>query len=110
MVLALLVNSFQAGAAQILFQGSPIESTTAIHATLRSAYLDGFDWTPDHLLNFVGDFFDHERVFNSDADVPNTDVRDKLVVKYNPDRIIREQLSTPMRHHHRPTRGKPCQR
>lgn len=29
MVLALLVNSFQAGAAQILFQGSPTESTTA---------------------------------------------------------------------------------
>ena len=29
MALALLVNSFQAGAAQILFQGSPTESTTA---------------------------------------------------------------------------------
>jgi conjugal transfer pilus assembly protein TraK len=29
LVLALLVNSFQAGAAQILFQGSPTESTTA---------------------------------------------------------------------------------
>lgn len=29
LVLALLINSFQAGAAQILFQGSPTESTTA---------------------------------------------------------------------------------
>ncbi|MHB1591834.1 MAG: TraC family protein, partial [Sulfuricella sp.] len=44
-----------------------IRTRESIHATLRSAYLDGFDWTPDHLLNFVGDFFDHERVFNSDA-------------------------------------------
>lgn len=70
-----------------------IRTRESVHATLRSAYLGGFDWTPDHLLNFVGDFFDHERVFNSDTNAPNADARDKLVVKYNPDRIIREQLS-----------------
>ena len=32
------------------------------HATLRSAHMPGWDWGPESLLNFVADFFDHERV------------------------------------------------
>jgi conjugal transfer ATP-binding protein TraC len=38
------------------------------HATLRSAHLPGWDWNPDDLLNFIADFFDHERVFGRAAD------------------------------------------
>ena len=63
-----------------------IRTRESVHATLRSTYLDGFDWNPDHLLNFVGDFYDHERVFDKGSD--------NLVPKeYNPDQILREQLS-----------------
>lgn len=40
------------------------------HATLRSAHLPGWDWDPNDLLNFVADFFDHERVFGRGADRP----------------------------------------
>lgn len=58
----------------------------SIHATLRSAHLGGVDWKPDDLLNFVNDFFDHERVFNVDK-------RAELNLTYDADRIIREQLS-----------------
>ena len=61
-----------------------IRARESINATLRSAHLPGFAWTPDHLLNFVGDFFDHERIFNDDARYP---------LDYDPDRILREQLS-----------------
>ena len=76
---------------------SPFEATDveqalrtreSVHATLRSAYLDGFDWTPDHLLDFVGDFFDHERVFNSEEGT-----RARLTKKYDPNQIMREQLA-----------------
>lgn len=72
------------------FEQSDVESAIrvreSIHATLRSAYLGGFDWTPDHLLEFVGDFFDHDRVFNPEK-------RCGLAVSYDPERILREQLS-----------------
>jgi conjugal transfer ATP-binding protein TraC len=72
------------------FEPSDVESAIrvkeSIHATLRSAYLGGFDWTPDHLLEFVGDFFDHDRVFNPEK-------RRELEVRYDPERILREQLS-----------------
>jgi conjugal transfer ATP-binding protein TraC len=40
------------------------------HATLRSAHLPGWDWGPSDLLDFVADFFDHERVFGRAADKP----------------------------------------
>ncbi len=63
-----------------------INTRESVHATLRSAYLGGTDWNPDDLLNFVNDFFDHERVFNPAK-------RDELSLRYDPDRIIREQLS-----------------
>jgi len=65
---------------------SAIRVRESIHATLRSAYLGGFDWTPDHLLEFVADFFDHERVFSLEK-------RSELDVSYDPERILREQLS-----------------
>ncbi|MEK7811991.1 MAG: TraC family protein, partial [Pseudomonadota bacterium] len=72
------------------FEPSDVESAIrvkeSIHATLRSAYLGGFDWTPDHLLEFVGDFFDHDRVFNPEK-------RRELEVRYDSERILREQLS-----------------
>jgi len=72
------------------FERSDIESAVrvkeSVHATLRSAYLGGFDWTPDNLLEFVGDFFDHERVFNPDK-------RPELAYSYDPEVILREQLS-----------------
>ncbi|MFA6120819.1 MAG: type IV secretion system protein TraC [Sideroxydans sp.] len=72
------------------FEASDVESAIrvkeSIHATLRSAYLGGFDWTPDNLLEFVGDFFDHDRVFKPES-------RHELDVSYDPERILREQLS-----------------
>ncbi len=64
-----------------------IRTRESIHATLRSAYLDGFDWTPDDLLGFVGDFFDHERVFSTD-----NETRTRLTKTYDPNQILREQL------------------
>lgn len=72
------------------FEVSEVESAIrvkeSIHATLRSAHLEGVDWTPDNLLDFVNDFFDHERVFNHDK-------RRELKLQYQQDRILREQLS-----------------
>ena len=63
-----------------------INARESVHATLRSAYLGGVDWQPDDLLNFVNDFFDHERVFDASK-------RESLTLQYDPDRILREQLS-----------------
>ncbi|MDR9065301.1 type IV secretion system protein TraC [Burkholderia multivorans] len=54
------------------------------HATLRSAHLPGWDWGPNDLLNFVADFFDHERVFGRAADKP---------IEYDESRPLRSQLS-----------------
>lgn len=56
------------------------------HATLRSAHLPGQDWQADDLLNFVADFFDHERVFGRHGS-PHID--------YDPARPLRAQLSNP---------------
>ena len=76
------------------FEQSEVEDAMrvreSIHATLRSAYLDGRDWTPDDLLEFASDFFDHEKVFDC-----STETRDRLTPEYDPDRAIREQLSNP---------------
>jgi conjugal transfer ATP-binding protein TraC len=65
-----------------------IRTRESIRATLKSAYLDGFDWNPDHLLSFVSDFFDHERVFDASAET-----RGRLSKDYDPDQVLREQLS-----------------
>ena len=65
---------------------SAIRVRESIHATLRSAYLGGFDWTPDHLLEFVADFFDHQRVFAPEK-------RRELDVSYDSERVLREHLS-----------------
>lgn len=54
------------------------------HATLRSAHLPGWDWDPNDLLNFVADFFDHERVFGRGADRP---------LEYDETAPLRTQLS-----------------
>ncbi|MEO1767688.1 type IV secretion system protein TraC [Thiobacter aerophilum] len=54
------------------------------HATLRSAHLPGWDWGPNDLLNFVADFFDHERVFGRAADKP---------IEYDDSRLLRSHLS-----------------
>jgi len=54
------------------------------HATLRSAHLPGRDWGTDELLNFVADFFDHERVFGSAADKP---------IEYDDTKTLRSQIS-----------------
>lgn len=54
------------------------------HATLRSAHLPGWDWYPNDLLNFVADFFDHERVFGRGADRP---------LEYDETAPLRTQLS-----------------
>jgi conjugal transfer ATP-binding protein TraC len=54
------------------------------HATLRSAHLPGWDWGPDNLLNFVADFFDHERVFGRAADKP---------IEYDETKPLRSQIS-----------------
>ena len=54
------------------------------HATLRSAHLPGWDWGPNDLLNFVADFFDHERVFGRAAD---------KLIEYDESRLLRSQVS-----------------
>ncbi|WP_126448291.1 type IV secretion system protein TraC [Sulfuricystis multivorans] len=54
------------------------------HATLRSAHLPGWDWGPNDLLNFVVDFFDHERVIGKVVDKP---------IEYDESRPLRSQLS-----------------
>lgn len=56
----------------------------SIHATLKSAHLPGHDWGPDDLLNFVGDFFDHSRLFSGGAVAP---------IDWNADLPLRKQIS-----------------
>lgn len=56
----------------------------SIHATLKSAHLPGHDWGPDELLNFVGDFFDHSRLFSGGAVGP---------IDWNTDQPLRKQIS-----------------
>jgi len=56
----------------------------SIHATLKSAHLPGHDWGPDELLNFVGDFFDHSRLFSAGSVAP---------IDWNADQPLRKQIS-----------------
>ena len=56
------------------------------HATMRSAHLPGWDWGPTDLLEFVADFFDHERVFGRAADKP---------IEYDESKPLRLHLSNP---------------
>ncbi len=56
----------------------------SIHATLKSAHLPGHDWGPDELLNFVGDFFDHSRLFSGGSVAP---------INWNADQPLRKQIS-----------------
>ena len=37
----------------------------SVHSVMRSSLLPGFDWQPEDLINFVADFFDHERILGS---------------------------------------------
>lgn len=54
------------------------------HSILRSALLTGFDWGPDDLINFVADFFDHERVLGTRSSL----------LEYDEEKPIRNQVST----------------
>lgn len=56
----------------------------SVHATLRSAHLPGTDWGPQELINFVADFFDHERIFGRGGD---------RVLEYDDNRPLRQQVS-----------------
>jgi conjugal transfer ATP-binding protein TraC len=56
----------------------------SIHATLKSAHLPGHDWGPEELLNFVGDFFDHSRLFSGGSVAP---------IDWNADQPLRKQIS-----------------
>ena len=56
----------------------------SIHATLKSAHLPGHDWGPEELLNFVGDFFDHSRLFSGGSVAP---------IDWNADQALRKQIS-----------------
>lgn len=56
----------------------------SVHATLRSAHLPGTDWGPQELINFVADFFDHERIFGRGGD---------RVLDYDDTRPLRQQVS-----------------
>lgn len=56
------------------------------HSTMRSAHLPGWDWGPTDLLEFVADFFDHERVFGRAADKP---------IEYDESKPLRLHLSNP---------------
>jgi conjugal transfer ATP-binding protein TraC len=56
------------------------------HATLRSAHMPGWDWGPESLLNFVADFFDHERVLGQP---------EERHIEYDSSRSLRSQVSNP---------------
>jgi conjugal transfer ATP-binding protein TraC len=56
----------------------------SVHATLRSAHLPGTEWGPQELINFVADFFDHERIFGRGGD---------RVLEYDDTRPLRQQVS-----------------
>jgi len=56
----------------------------SVHATLRSAHLPGTDWGPQELINFVADFFDHERIFGRGGD---------RVLEYDDTKPLRQQVS-----------------
>ena len=56
------------------------------HATLRSAHMPGWDWGPESLLNYVADFFDHERVLGQP---------EERHIEYDSSRSLRSQLSNP---------------
>ena len=56
----------------------------SVHATLQSAHLPGHDWTPDDLLAFAGDFFDHSALFSG---------RGRRPVAWNEARPLRDQLA-----------------
>ncbi|TXF11204.1 type IV secretion system protein TraC [Pelomicrobium methylotrophicum] len=58
----------------------------SVHATLRSAHLPGRDWMPEDLINFVADFFDHERVFGTAADIR---------IEYEDMKPLRDHVSNP---------------
>lgn len=55
----------------------------SVHSILRSAMLPGMDWTPDHLINFVADFFDHERAVGKRT----------ALLEYDDSDFIRNQIS-----------------
>lgn len=55
-------------------------------ATLRSAYLPSKTWNAEDLINFVADFFDHDRIFNQNKYEP---------IKYDDTLLIRQQVSNP---------------
>lgn len=57
----------------------------SVHATLRSAHLPGVNWGPSQLLNFVGDFFHHDRLFKPGS------ANDEIV--YDESRPMRSSLS-----------------
>jgi len=62
-----------------------LRARESIHSILRSALLTGIDWTPDHLINFVADMFDHERVLGQRS----------TLLEYDEIQPIRDQISTP---------------
>lgn len=57
----------------------------SVHSILRSALLTGIDWTPDHLINFAADFFDHDRVLGKRSNQ----------LEYDETLPIRNQIATP---------------
>lgn len=55
----------------------------SVHSVLRSSLLPGKDWEPSNLINFVADFFDHERMLG----------RARKVIEYDETLPIRKQVS-----------------
>lgn len=62
-----------------------LQTRESVHSILRSALLPGIDWTPDHMINFVADFFDHERVLSQRT----------TLLEYDETQLIRDQVSSP---------------
>lgn len=73
--------------------GNPADVEEAVrikesaHATLRSAHLPGRDWGPGDLLNFVADFFDHDRIIrnNEHSEIEYDDTKTLRDHLYNPE-------------------------
>lgn len=61
-----------------------LQTRESVHSILKSALLTGIDWTPDDLINFVADFFDHERVLGQRSST----------LEYDTALPIRNQIST----------------
>lgn len=69
-----------------------------IKSTLQAASLPPIIWKPDHLINFVSDFFDHSRIFHVPSKLDkhyetHTQIRDQIVSRELETTVGRNMMS-----------------